>query len=93
MPAPWPGRVLLGHERDVAFQEQQPAVLGGGWRVIEQASRALPPAVADREVAAKVDVIGAEPHRHARRARHIPGLTIEAIGFLTRREEQVRLIE
>ena len=82
---PCPRLIALRH-RHVAQQRIEPAVLGTGLEPLEDAGRALEPAVGDRALAAKDQVIVGEPDRQHRRPPHVSLLAAEPVGALARLE-------
>ena len=84
-------RVGVVLERDVRLQQRDQPVLRAGLAVAELAARPPQPGGADGVVAPEVEVVAAQPGRHARRADVIGGVAVAAVRPLARGEGRLRV--
>ena len=86
-------RIAVRDERDLAFEEREPALLDAVVRIAEQPVGVPEPALCDRVVAAEHDGVVGEPRGDASRRARIAAATIGAEGAGTGVEARVPLAQ
>jgi hypothetical protein len=75
-------RVLVQRNRDVPLVDGEPAVIDPGLETVDEAVRALEPAVGNRRLAVKQEAVGGKPGGDSRRGALVAALEVQAVGTL-----------
>ena len=86
-------RVLVQRNRDVSLVDGEPAVIDPGLEAVDEAVRALEPAVGNRRLAAKQEAVGGKPGGYPRRGALVAALKVQAVGTLPGVEREPVLVQ
>ena len=77
-------QIILEQKRGVAFDNKEPALFRGVRQSRQQSPRPMAPSPGDREIAAELLVIDADPDRHPSGAEVVTSVAIEPVrGFFS----------
>ena len=91
--APRLRRVFVQRDRDVSFMDREPAVVDPGLEVVDQAVRALEPAVGDRRFAPKQQAVGGQQRGYSRGGTLVTAVEVQTVSLLPRVEGEPVVVQ
>ena len=86
-------RVLVQGNRDVSLMDGEPAMIDPRLEAVDEAVRALEPAVGNRRLATKHEAVGGKPGGYPCRGALVPALKVQAVGALPGVESEPVLVQ